>query len=259
MLRGGWGVSYVHFNRAGGGNLLPINGPQVINAVVVQTSHDGSDVPHDRAGLSRGPDRPDEVQSARREHHLHAEGLPFQPGTELAHRVQREIASNMLVDIAYVGNKADGLLLFANFNQAATNNAAGSLTLQQRRPIQDMADITYAFNGGKSRYKALQMKYEWRMQGGVSMLNALTLSEAKDNGAGSLENPNGNAPAPQDFYNLDAEYGLSAYHQPYNNTTSFVWALPVGKGHKYGADASRAPSMRSLVAGSLRHQQFLLR
>ena len=34
VVRGGYGISYVHFHRAGGGNLLPINGPQVINAVV---------------------------------------------------------------------------------------------------------------------------------------------------------------------------------------------------------------------------------
>ena len=29
VVRGGYGISYTHFNRAGGGNLLPINGPQV--------------------------------------------------------------------------------------------------------------------------------------------------------------------------------------------------------------------------------------
>ena len=39
-MRGGYGISYVHFHRAGGGNVLPINGPQVINAVVVQTLDD---------------------------------------------------------------------------------------------------------------------------------------------------------------------------------------------------------------------------
>ena len=37
VLRGGYGISYVHFHRAGGANVLPINGPQVINAVVNQT------------------------------------------------------------------------------------------------------------------------------------------------------------------------------------------------------------------------------
>ena len=52
VIRGGWGVSYVHFNRAGGGNLLPINGPQVINAVVSQLDRYGALVPTDRTGLS---------------------------------------------------------------------------------------------------------------------------------------------------------------------------------------------------------------
>ncbi len=32
--------------------------------------------------------------------------------------VQREIATNMLVDVAYVGNRADDLLALANYNQA---------------------------------------------------------------------------------------------------------------------------------------------
>ena len=62
----------------------------------------------------------------------------------------------MVVDVAYVGNRADDLLLFANFNQAAPNNAAGTIPLQARRPIPEFGDITYAFNGGKSRYHALQ-------------------------------------------------------------------------------------------------------
>ena len=28
------------------------------------------------------------------------------------------------------------------------------------------------------------------------------------------------APSPQDFRNIDADFGLSNYHQPYNNTTN---------------------------------------
>ena len=102
----------------------------------------------------------------------------------------------MLIDVAYVGNRADDLLLLANFNQAAPNNAAGTIPLQSRRPIADFGDITYVFNGGKSRYKALQFKYEWRPNRDLTLFNSLTLSEAKDNAAGSLENQNGNFPVP---------------------------------------------------------------
>ena len=153
----------------------------------------------------------------------------------------------MLLDVAYVGNRADDLLLFANYNQALPNNSAGTVPLQARRPIPQFADITYAFNGGKSRYKAFQTKFEWRFHSDVTLLSSLTLSEAKDNGAGSLENANGNFPAPQDFYNLEADYGLSAYNQPYNSTTSIVWSLPVGRGRRFGNGISRG--LDALIGG----------
>ena len=94
------------------------------------------------------------------------------------------------------------------------------------------------------------VKYEWRLRGGVSVLSSTTLSEAKDNGAGTLENQNGNAPSPQDFRNIDADFGLSNYHQPYNNTTSFVLELPVGRGDG-GWATLRARSICSSADGSL--------
>ena len=70
----------------------------------------------------------------------------------------------MLLDVAYVGNRADDLVLFANYNQAAPNNAAGTIRAADRAAdCRQFADITYPFNGGKSRYKALQTKFEWRV------------------------------------------------------------------------------------------------
>jgi hypothetical protein len=161
--------------------------------------------------------------------------------------VQRELWRGALLDLTYIGNRADDLLLFANYNQARPNNSAGTLSLQERRPIPQYADITYSFNGGKSRYKALQAKFDWRIGGSLSLLNSLTLSETKDNGAGSLENTAGNFPSPQDFNNLDADFGLGAYHQPYNNTTSLVWDLPIGTGRRFGGAAS--PLTNALIGG----------
>ena len=46
---------------------------------------------------------------------------------------------------------------------------------------------------------------------------------------------------------LDADFGLSNYHQPYNNTTSFVWALPFGRGKRWASNAS--PLVDALVGG----------
>jgi hypothetical protein len=246
VARGGYGVSYVHFHRAGGANVLPINGPQVINAVVVQSPTDATFVRTEQ-GYPAGLTDPSRFNPL-------AANITFMPEDYHSTRVQswfasvqRELGSNMIVDLAYVGNRADGNLLFANFNQAVPNNAAGTLPLQARRPIPEFADITYSWNGGKSRYHAFQGKFDWRMRQGLSLLSSLTLSQTKDNGSGSLENPNGNFPAPQDFRNLDAEYGLSAYHQPFNSTTSFVWDLPFGRDRSFMSNAN--PVVEAVLGG----------
>jgi hypothetical protein len=210
VARGGYGISYVHFHRAGGANVLPINGPQVINAVVVQSDPLSPTFRRTEQGYDPGLTDPSRFNPL-------AANITYMPNDYHSSQVQswfasvqREIGPRMIVDVAYVGNRADDMLLFANFNQAAPNNAAGTIPLQARRPIPDFADVTYSFNGGKSRYHALQAKVDWRVRSGFSLLSSLTLSQTKDNGAGSLENPNGNFPAPQDI----------------NNTTSLIWTTP---------------------------------
>jgi len=246
-IRGGWGVSYVHVNRIGSANLLAINGPQVVRASVTQGNPTAANFLPTEQGYPAGLTDASQfnpltalVSYVPRDFH----SSPVQSWYVSA---QREFGPKMLIDVAYVGNKADDLLLIGNLNQAAPNNAAGSLSLQSRRPIPTFGDITYVFNGGKSRYDALQLKYEWRLGADVTVLSSLTLSQAKDNAAGALENQNGNFPAPQDINNLDADYGLSGYHQPYNSTTSFVWALPFGHGKRWANSTSRAVDL--LVGG----------
>jgi hypothetical protein len=237
VLRGGYGVSYVHFHRAGGANILPINGPQVVNGVASQADPLAPSFRTTQQGYPEGFADPTAFDPLRANVTYMPEDYQSSRVQSYFISVQRELAQNMIVDVAYVGNRADGLLLMANFNQAAPNNAAGTIPLQARRPIPEFSDITYSFNGGKSRYDSLQVKFDYRLRRGLMLLNAFTWSKAKDNGAGSLEAPGGNFPAPQNFFDLDADYGTSAYDQPYNNTTSVVWELPIGQGRRWMSDA----------------------
>jgi len=223
-VRAGFGIAYIHYNRAGGGNLLPINGPQVVNAVVVQTNPTAANFRKTDQGYPAGLASPANFDPLKanityiprnyRESYVESYFLS----------VQREVAKETIFDIAYVGNQAHRLLLFANYNQI---NSVG------QRPIPEFGDITYAFNGGASNYHSLQLRFEHRAGGGLSFLNSFTWSHAIDNGSGSLENPNGNFPAPQDFYNLAAERANSAYDQPITNVTSVVYELPLGRSRKY--------------------------
>jgi hypothetical protein len=231
VVRGGFGIAYIHFHRAGGGNLLPINGPQVITAVVSQSNAADPTFRTTQAGY------PADLTTPSKFNPLVA-NITYMPKDNKTtsiqswfFSVQRELAKNIVVDLAYVGNQTKDSLLFANYNQARPNNAAGTISLAARRPIPEYGDITYAFNGGKSAYNSFQMRLEGR-RGSLTFLSSLTLSKAKDNGAGSLENPNGNFPAPQDINNLDAEYTTSAFDQPWNSTISVVWQLPFFKNNK---------------------------
>jgi hypothetical protein len=232
VVRGGYGIAYIHFHRAGGGNVLPINGPQVINAVVSQAN------PLDPAFRRTEQGYPTGLTDPSRFNPLQA-NITYMPRNNKTTSiqswfasVQRELIRNVVLDLAYVGNHSRDSLLFANYNQAQPNNAAGTIALQTRRPIPEFGDITYAFNGGFSRYNSFQVRLEGR-RGSLAFLSSFTLSKAKDNGAGTLENPNGNFPAPQNFYDLAAEEGTSAYDQPWNSTTSLVWQLPFFKRNRW--------------------------
>jgi hypothetical protein len=238
VLRGGWGLSYIHFHRIGAANILSINGPQVVNAVATQSNPLLSTFRTTQQGYPGAFADPSQFNPLTANVLYMPKDYHSSQVQSWFVSVQREVAKNMLIDVAYVGNRADDLLALANFNQAVPNNAAGSLSLQARRPIQEFGDITYAFNGNRSRYNALQIKFDYRMNRGLMLLNSFTWSQAKDNGAGSLENNFGNLPGPQNFYNMDADYGISGYNQPWNNTTSFVWELPFGHERKWGSDAN---------------------
>ncbi len=170
----------MHFNRAGGANILPINGPQVINAVVNNPAD-----PANPAFRTTQQGYPTDLTDPSKFNPLLA-NITYMPedyhSSEVQSyfiSVQRQIARNMLLDVAYVGNRADELLLLANYNQATPNNAAGTIPLANRRPIAGFADITYAFNGGKSRYNALQVKYDYRPRAGLMLLNCLHLVQGE--------------------------------------------------------------------------------
>ena len=124
-------LSYVHVNRIGVGQPARRSTARRSSAPsVVQTRCHAGVVPTDRAGLSRRPDRSVEVQPADR-----ATSATSRATTTRARcragtcRCSASSVRSMLVDVAYVGNKADDLLLVANYNQAAPNNAAGTIPL----------------------------------------------------------------------------------------------------------------------------------
>ena len=93
IIRSGYGVSYIHFNRMGGENLLSFNGPHVVGgehhaaavAGAVRSDERTDELfPHDAAGIPGGADRSGELQSAQRAGQLHPAGQSDRERSELA-------------------------------------------------------------------------------------------------------------------------------------------------------------------------------
>jgi len=240
-LRGGFGTSYVHYTRAGSGDILAINAPQAQFAAVTQpnptTTNHCTTVPSQI--ITPGGTTESCFVTAD-------QGFPagltttFNPATDNVTwvpkntrdsyvenyflSVQEQLFKNSVLDIAYVGNHGLKLQGFVNGNQ---KNPANGFA----RPFANWpSDITEALNEFYSNYNALQVRYEQRMAGGLTLLNSFSWEHALDNASASLE---GNTPSPQDANNLRADYGQSDYNLPIANVTSLVYELPVGHNRRF--------------------------
>ncbi len=241
-VRGGFGISYAHYTRAGSGDILGINAPQAQFASVTQIApntgdHCGTPLPAQIIPI--GATTPSCYATAD-------QGYPsglvtaFNPATDNITyipkntrdsyvesyylSVQRSLFKNSLLDVAYVGNHGLKLEGFLNANQK--NPAAGFTRPYANWP----SDITEALNEFYSNFNSLQVKYEQRMVDGLTLLNSFTWEHALDNASASLE---GNTPSPQNGFNIAADYAQSDYNLPVSNITSLVYDLPFGRGRRY--------------------------
>jgi len=146
--------------------------------------------------------------------------------------VQQELANNLLLDVAYVGNHSVGLNVLSDANQALPNQLGQNLSLLARRPIQGFTDIEIAYDGGFGSYDGLQVKLEKKTANGLYFLNSFTWSKAIDDAPGHLENYDGDN-SRINYYNHRLERGLSGYNQPISDTVSVLYDLPVGQGRRF--------------------------
>jgi outer membrane receptor protein involved in Fe transport len=245
VIRGGFGTGYVHYTRAGSGNILAINAPQAQFAAVTQikpstTNHCSTPLPAQI--ISVGSTTPSCYVTAD-------QGYPsglvtsFNPATDnitwvpkdkrdsyvenYFFDIQQQLAKNTLLDIAYVGNHGLKLEGFLNGNQK--NPALGFTRPYANWP----SDITEALNAFYSNYNALQVRYEQRFVAGLTLLNSFTWEHSLDNASASLE---ANTPSPQDGNNLKGDYSQSDYNLPIANVTSLVYELPFGRGRRFASN-----------------------
>ena len=233
VLRAAYGISYIHFNRAGGGNILGINGPQVVIAAIQQRPGDAG-FRTTQQGYPQGLTDPSRFNPLAANISYIPRDTPTGYVQNWSFSIQRELPQGFLVDLGYVGNNGTHLVVFADYNEARPNRPGENLSVQARRPNQAFSAITITFPHARSNYHALQARVERKFRSGFSFLNSFVWSKAIDTTGQALEAQGGSGgrSSPQSFYNLAAERAVSDFDQPFNNTTSVLWELPVGKGRQ---------------------------
>ena len=256
VLRGGYGMSYVHFNRLGGENILSLNPPQVFNVTIDQLASMPLCTGDNFTGCFRPTEQgypsgmlvPSQFDALRSR-------VNYTPRDNRTAYVQSfhltgqlEIIKNLLVDFGYVGNRTSKLIILADINQPRPNNAGENISVQARRPIAGYSFIQGSIDEGKAQYDSFQLKIEKRFSKGLYLLHSFTLSQAFDNAAGHLESANGDN-SRANYLNIDGEWGKSSYDIPVNNTTSIVYDLPWGRGRAFGSDM---PKVLDAIIGGFR-------
>ena len=247
VVRGGFGISYAHYTRAGSGDILGINAPQAQFASVTQiapTTTNHCPTPLPALIIAVGATAPSCYATSDQGYpsglvtsfNSATDNITYIPkNTKDSYvesyflNVQQTLMKNSLLDIAYVGNRALHLQGFLNANQ---KNPAAGFT----RPFANWpSDITAAVNEFYANFNSLQVKYEQQLVGGLTLLNTFTWEHSLDNASASLE---GNSPSPQDGNNLRADYSQSDYNLPVANITGLVYEMPFGRGRHFASSAN---------------------
>ena len=137
--------------------------------------------------------------------------------------VQREIASGLLLDFAYVGSKGSHLPLRLNANQPKPGG---------KPPYPQFGPFDLYESVGSSSYHSFQFKAQKRVVRGLSFLAAYTFSKSIDDASGIF--PSRGDPAfPQDSHNLALDRGLSNFDARHRFALSFLYELPFARGNRW--------------------------
>ncbi len=158
--------------------------------------------------------------------------------------IQRELAANWLLEVAYVGNGAHKLTGRDTINQAFLDSEPENPTpIQSRRPNPLIGDVSMVKSLDNSNYHALSLKLNKRFSNGISVLAAYTFSKVMGIGGALF----GDQSRTQDARNRDAEYAPLEFNQKQRLTLAWVYELPFGRGKPIGSRLSGAAN--SLFGG----------
>ena len=241
VVRGGYGIFYVPFDRAGSENQLALNPPAFINNNISLASTALQPVFPLDSGFPATFLNPADINYQ----FLHIRATnPHDPRPYVQQwslGVQREVMRNLFVEADYVGSKGTHILTLSDLNQFVNNGQQVLLNSQNQPvlPYPGFGLLEYSQNDGNSSYNGLDFTVERRFENGLSFQLAYTWSKSIDDTAEELSVYGSNAFS-QITNNQRAWRGPSDFDVPQRVVFSWVYELPFGKGKPLAANGALA-------------------
>jgi carboxypeptidase family protein/TonB-dependent receptor-like protein len=251
VIRSAYGVFYTHTVRQGREGLLGFNPPFLVDNLL-STSVTGSAAVASAApfrlvnGYPNGLLDPKSLSPtiARRAQDAFQRTPYIQ---QYNFGIQYELMKDLLLDVAYVGNKGTKLNGFRNLNQRAVITNANGSQSAGARPFPLVGDIQWMENRVGSSYNSLQARLEKRFSGGLTGTVSYTWGKALT-GSPDHISTSGGGPGfdtgtfrePQDGLNVAADRGLAEFDIKQRLVASYIYELPFGHGRRFGKDWHKA-------------------
>lgn len=235
VLRGGYGIFYSGVQNVGGMQSLEINAPYHLQVSLSPSPT----VPS--LGLANGfPAGSLSLENASSVLFVSDDETGVWPITQMWNfNIQRQLPGGVLVEIGYYGNKLDHGLRQFDGNPAPpepgntnANRRFKSIAIPGTPYTVSLADVIRIQKDGYSDYDALQAKIEKRYSKGLTFSAAYSFSKTMALG----ENFSNGVQNPSDW---DADRAVSSQDMTQHFVANVVYALPFGRGKKWGAHWNR--------------------
>ncbi len=222
-VRGGYGVFYSQI-RQQAHNQISTNQPFSLKLIMTEPPG-GLDDPY-APGVNPFPYVPPATAADRRNYRFRLPLAITQWSPDFRNAVvqqwnlslQRQLGANHLVTAAYVGSKGNHLFMRNELNPGLYDGS--ERPLDERRLLAPwFSSVRNQTSIGNSTYHSLQLTFERRFTGGLSVLANYTFGKLLDDASSDND-------MPANPWNLRAEKGRSDFDMTHRFVASFVWDLP---------------------------------
>ena len=154
--------------------------------------------------------------------------------------VQKDLGQRVKAEVSYVGSKGTHLLTRSFINQPYPYDPAHPSSVEDRTPYPNFQTILEGDPRGNSHYNAFNVKVEHNSND-LSLIAAYTWANSMDDksAASGLNGDAAGWAGPMNAHNQRLDYSRSSFDVNQRFITSFVYALPVGRGKRFLGDANR--------------------